>query len=167
MKMKSWMPLLMIGVMILFMIGLMLLFGYLVGGPTILPMLYFMTGANGAGMGRLMLVALLGLVGMGGMMYLMFRWMSGRHGPMARMMGSGESSLSGVDSKNLDTLVFNLPDVSCDHCKMKVEAELGKLPGVDSVEVDLESQTAEIRVVTPPTRSEIEGVLREIGYPAS
>ena len=166
MKMKSWTPLVMIGSMILFMALLMLLFSYLIGGPSMLPMLYYMTGTSGAGMGTLMLMVLLGLAGMGGMMYLMMRWMSGNHGPMAHMMKDEEGTSAQVDPENLDTMVFTLPDVSCQGCKMKIEAELVKLSGVDSVVVDVESQTAEVRLIKPPTQKELEERLKGIGYPA-
>ncbi|MFC1943476.1 heavy-metal-associated domain-containing protein [Chloroflexota bacterium] len=65
----------------------------------------------------------------------------------------------------MDTLTYHIPTVNCDHCKMTIEREVGKLPGVASVNVDVDSKKAFIEFNSPTVKSEIEAMLAEIGYP--
>ena len=37
-------------------------------------------------------------------------------------------------------LIYEVPDVSCGHCKTAISAEVLQVPGVESVEVDLEAK---------------------------
>lgn len=39
-----------------------------------------------------------------------------------------------------DTVTLSVPGMTCGHCKAAVERELGKVPGVASVDVDLDSK---------------------------
>lgn len=39
---------------------------------------------------------------------------------------------------------FNVPDVSCGHCKSSIEGALQPLPGVEQAEVDLEAKSVEV-----------------------
>jgi copper chaperone CopZ len=39
-----------------------------------------------------------------------------------------------------ETRTYTVPGMSCSHCKAAVERELGAVPGVASVEVDLETK---------------------------
>ena len=48
---------------------------------------------------------------------------------------------------------------------MKIEDEVGALPGVTSVNVDIEAKQAVVKLVSTPTKTEIETLLTEIGYP--
>jgi copper chaperone CopZ len=36
------------------------------------------------------------------------------------------------------TNTYDVPDISCGHCEAAISAEVGALPGVERVEVDLE-----------------------------
>jgi copper chaperone CopZ len=36
------------------------------------------------------------------------------------------------------TNTYDVPDISCGHCEAAISTEVGALPGVDRVEVDLE-----------------------------
>ena len=63
------------------------------------------------------------------------------------------------------TYTFTVPSVSCANCKMAIEREVSKLPGVSYVSVDLNTLQAMVQVVTPPTRAAIEELLTKIGYP--
>lgn len=36
-----------------------------------------------------------------------------------------------------ETVIYSVPGMSCDHCKHAVSTELGAVPGVAGVEVDL------------------------------
>ena len=71
----------------------------------------------------------------------------------------------GPESKKnaMNTVIYNIPTVSCGHCKMNIEREVGKLSGVVSVNVD--SKKAIIKYHSPATKTEIETLLIEIGYP--
>jgi len=60
---------------------------------------------------------------------------------------------------------FNVPDMSCGHCKAAVEGELNKLKGVERSNADLEKATVEVsydegRVTT----EELKGAIEEAGY---
>ena len=66
----------------------------------------------------------------------------------------------------MNTLNYTIPSVSCAHCKMTIEREIGDLTGVASVNVDIDTQQAIIEFDLPATKDEIESMLTEIGYPA-
>ena len=40
--------------------------------------------------------------------------------------------------------VYRVPDVSCDHCKVAIEGEVGPLAGVESVIVDIAAKTVTV-----------------------
>ena len=61
-------------------------------------------------------------------------------------------------------LNYNISTVSCGHCKTTIEHEVNKLPGVASVNVDVDSKQAVIKLISPPTNTEIEALLTRIGY---
>jgi copper chaperone len=65
----------------------------------------------------------------------------------------------------LTKATFNVPEMSCGHCKAAVEGELNKLSGVEYSNVDLEKGTVEVsydesRVMT----GELEDAIEEAGY---
>lgn len=41
----------------------------------------------------------------------------------------------------MDTLTFTVPGMTCGHCEAAVKAEIGKLAGVTTVDVDLQTKT--------------------------
>ena len=112
-----------------------------------------------------MLFPLLGLLVMFGVMFFMFRWMTGSRGLMSMMMGKEQAAHHQDEQNNLNTLTFYVPAVNCAHCKMKIEQEVGALPGVASVIVDVDTRQAVIKLISPPTRSALEALLTGIGYP--
>ena len=65
----------------------------------------------------------------------------------------------------MDTLNLTLPAVTCGHCKMSVEREVGAVDGVVSVVVTVENKRAVIEYAGPATSDGIRTVLTEIGYP--
>jgi copper chaperone CopZ len=163
--MKPWMPFMMIGMMILVMVGLMGMFSLMFGEGYPMRMMLPSSQNGVSGMWRVMAIPFMGLLIMVGLMFFFFRWMTGMKGPMA-MKVRGRDTLHHQDELNqLTMMTFRVPDVNCAHCKMKIEQELGNLPGVDSVSVDLEAKQAVLKLVSPPTRTEIESRLTEIGYP--
>lgn len=60
---------------------------------------------------------------------------------------------------------FNVPDMSCGHCKAAVEGELNELSGVESSFADLEKGAVAVRYdesrVSP---EQLKGAIEEAGY---
>jgi copper chaperone len=71
-------------------------------------------------------------------------------------------------SATIEEIVVTTPDMSCGHCVAAIEGEVGALPGVRSVNADLESKRVTIAfdpsVVAVP---QIEATLDEAGYPVA
>jgi copper chaperone len=42
------------------------------------------------------------------------------------------------------TRVYNVPSISCGHCKSSIEGEVSQVDGVDSVVVDIEGRTVTV-----------------------
>lgn len=63
---------------------------------------------------------------------------------------------------------FNVPEMSCGHCKAAVEGELNKLSGVEHSNADFEKGLVEVRYdegrVTP---DELKSAIEEAGYTAT
>ena len=60
---------------------------------------------------------------------------------------------------------FNVPDMSCGHCKAAVEGELNKLPGVKRASADIEKGTVEVSYDEGAvTTGDLEGAIEEAGY---
>lgn len=61
---------------------------------------------------------------------------------------------------------YNVPDVSCVHCKRTIEGTLGRLDGVESVLVDVDRRTVDISFDEAVLQEAvIVGTLAEEGYP--
>jgi copper chaperone len=60
---------------------------------------------------------------------------------------------------------FNVPDMSCGHCKAAVEDELNELPGVEKANADVARGTVEVSYdeVTVGTGT-LKGTIEEAGY---
>ena len=60
---------------------------------------------------------------------------------------------------------FNVPDMSCGHCKAAVEDELNELPGVKKANADVARGTVEVSYdeVTVGT-GDLKGAIEEAGY---
>ncbi len=60
---------------------------------------------------------------------------------------------------------FNVPDMSCGHCKAAVEGELNKLSGVERSNADFERGTVEVTYdESKVSVEELEGAIEEAGY---
>jgi len=42
------------------------------------------------------------------------------------------------------TITYHVPGVSCEHCRTAIEREVGPLPGITSVAVDLDRKTVTV-----------------------
>ncbi len=155
MKKVNWKPFVMFGLMIVIMFAMMTLFGSMFGG--MMPMA---SSSEGPGMWMLIFP----FAGMLVIMFFFFRVMTRGGGPMS-MMGHRDVPQSQSEQSNLSTLTFGVPGVNCAHCKMKIEQAVGNLPGVASVNVDVDARQAVVKLVSPPSRIDIEALLAEIGYP--
>ena len=165
MKMNRWMPFVMIGAMMLVMFGVMVIFSWMFGEMNPLAMMLPGNVNFGSGMWNVMLIPFLGLLVMFALMFFFFRWMTGSKRLMSMTTGSRQDPQLQSAENNLATLTFSVPAVNCAHCKMKIEQEVGNLPGVASVNVDVDAKQAVIKLISSPTKTEIETLLTDIGYP--
>lgn len=60
---------------------------------------------------------------------------------------------------------FIVPNISCGHCVMTVEREVGEIAGVQSVKADQDSKQVVVAWDTPATWDQIKELLEEIDYP--
>ena len=61
--------------------------------------------------------------------------------------------------------VFRVAGMQCQHCKKAVEDAVGKLSGVESVNVDLKAGTVEVRYNLEQVDTEaIQGAIAGAGY---
>ena len=61
--------------------------------------------------------------------------------------------------------LLSIPDMTCGHCRASVTEALTRLPGTDTVEVDLTHKTARVEGRAAP--AEMLRALDQIGFPAS
>ena len=62
---------------------------------------------------------------------------------------------------------FKVPNISCGHCVMTIEREVGELNGVASVKADEASKMVTVEWNEPPASwDSIQDLLEEINYPA-
>jgi copper chaperone len=182
MKRTSWGPFMKYGPLIMFglMIGVMIIGALMFSGSggMGLGMLRMMMASGSGGLGLRVLGAMLlpffGMLIMFVTMFLFYRKMAGggpmsgmmsHGGPMSGMMGHSHDVQSQSKNNGRTTLTYNIPSVHCGHCKSTIEREVGKLAGVASVSVDVDTKQAVIIFDSPATKAEIEALLADIGYP--
>ncbi|MBW1722628.1 MAG: heavy-metal-associated domain-containing protein [Deltaproteobacteria bacterium] len=61
---------------------------------------------------------------------------------------------------------FSIPNITCGHCVMTIQRELGELEGVSKVEGDPSRKEIEVEWDSPATLEKIKATLEEINYPA-
>jgi len=62
---------------------------------------------------------------------------------------------------------FQVPNISCHHCVMTIQRELGELEGVVSATGDVQTKTVTVEWKSPATWDGIKSLLDEINYPAA
>ena len=62
---------------------------------------------------------------------------------------------------------LQVPNISCHHCVMTIQRELGELEGVVSATGDVETKTVTVEWESPATWDSIKSLLDEINYPAA
>jgi copper chaperone len=65
----------------------------------------------------------------------------------------------------MSSKTFKVPNISCGHCVMTVEREVGELQGVQSVKADEASKMVTVEWGDPATWDGIQALLQEINYP--
>ncbi len=62
-------------------------------------------------------------------------------------------------------IVLNVPDVSCNHCKMAIEGAVSGLAGVDRVEVEIASKSVAVYLDDAGDIGAVRAAIEEEGYP--
>ncbi len=68
----------------------------------------------------------------------------------------------------METLTLTAPDISCEQCQRTIEREIGAMPGVQSVSVDVPSKRVNISYdPTETSEAAIAARLDDEGYPVA
>jgi copper ion binding protein len=62
------------------------------------------------------------------------------------------------------TTTFQIDGMTCGHCVHAIRTEIGALPGVSDVTVDLASGMATVTAVAPVDRADVAAAVDEAGY---
>ena len=65
----------------------------------------------------------------------------------------------------MTTKTFEVPNISCGHCVMAVQNEVGELDGVSTVQADKDTRMVTVEFGAPATWETIKATLTEINYP--
>jgi copper ion binding protein len=65
----------------------------------------------------------------------------------------------------VNQLVLSVPDISCGHCVKAISSEVGEVPGVSAVDVDLATKTVTVTGAADP--SAVRSAIAEAGYQAA
>jgi copper chaperone len=60
------------------------------------------------------------------------------------------------------TIVYDVPGISCGHCKAAIEAEVAKVEGVQSVDVSVDDRTVTVEGEAADAR--LRAAIDEAGY---
>lgn len=66
--------------------------------------------------------------------------------------------------ENSEKTILKINDMSCGHCKMKIEEKIKKIEAVDSVIVNLRKGTVIIKHGKEVTLSQLKNAIAEAGY---
>jgi copper ion binding protein len=66
----------------------------------------------------------------------------------------------------MTTTVFSVPGMTCGHCKQAVTTEVGKIAGVSSIEVDLDTKKVTVTSSEPLSWSDVVSAIDEAGFEA-
>ena len=64
----------------------------------------------------------------------------------------------------METRTIVVTGMSCDHCATAIRAELGKLPGVTGVDVDVDAGKVRITAERAPADTALRDAVEEAGY---
>jgi len=63
------------------------------------------------------------------------------------------------------TRLYNVPEISCEHCKRAIEQEVGELVGVERVRVDIDRRTVLVEGAAPD--DDVRAAISQAGYTVS
>ena len=61
-------------------------------------------------------------------------------------------------------VTLQVPDISCNHCKMSIEGAVGELEGVAKVEVAIDERTVDVSFDSPADIGAVVAAIEEQGY---
>jgi len=67
----------------------------------------------------------------------------------------------------MEKITLSIPTISCEHCVMTIERELGEIQGIKEVEGDATTKKITVQWDLPATLEQIKSTLKEINYPAA
>lgn len=67
----------------------------------------------------------------------------------------------------MEKTTFSIPNISCDHCVMTIQRELGEIKGIEEVKGDANTKEITVQWDSPATMEKIKSALKEINYPAA
>ena len=67
----------------------------------------------------------------------------------------------------MEKATLSIPNISCGHCVMSIQRELGELDGVSRVEGSPDKKEITVEYDAPATLDRIKDTLKEINYPAT
>lgn len=68
----------------------------------------------------------------------------------------------------VEKVTLTTPDISCDHCVNSIKKAMGKLPGVEFLDANVETKQVTLQYDPNQTQlTTIEEVLDEEGYPVA
>jgi len=67
----------------------------------------------------------------------------------------------------MEKITLSIPTISCEHCVMTIQRELGDIEGVGRVEGDPKTKEITVQWDSPATMEKIKSTLKEINYPAA
>ena len=59
---------------------------------------------------------------------------------------------------------LDVPEISCDHCKMSIEGAVGELDGVARVEVSIADKTVDVEFAETVSHADIVTAIEAQGY---
>lgn len=65
----------------------------------------------------------------------------------------------------MNTVIYSVPTISCNHCVQTIQSELSELDGVKSVEANSNTKEVKIEFDEPASEKAIKELLSEINYP--
>ncbi|MBJ7358079.1 cation transporter [Nocardioides sp.] len=79
------------------------------------------------------------------------------------MTAPGEG-VSGGAGEGASTSSWTVTGMTCGHCVASVTEEIGALPGVEDVQVDLASGRVDVTSAEPLDRADVAAAVEEAGY---
>ncbi len=66
----------------------------------------------------------------------------------------------------MEEVRFYIPNISCQHCVMRIKQRLNEVEGVDNVEASAETREVTVWFDEPASEKQLLEALEEINYPA-